>query len=164
MTSRRQFMSFLAGSPLALMQAQETPDGLSSPKDALNVMDFEEAARRAIPPAHFGYMATGVDDDGTLRANREGFKKLQLRPRRLVDVSKVDLHTELFGTSWETPIFLCPAGSQRAFHAEGELGTARAASAKKTLQILSNQTSTGVEEVAQALGAPPWYQLYATTK
>jgi isopentenyl diphosphate isomerase/L-lactate dehydrogenase-like FMN-dependent dehydrogenase len=109
-------------------------------------------------------MATGVDDDGTLRANREGFKKLQLRPRRLVDVSKVDLHTELFGTSWETPIFLCPAGSQRAFHAEGELGTARAASAKKTLQILSNQTSTGVEEVAQALGAPPWYQLYATTK
>jgi 4-hydroxymandelate oxidase len=164
MTSRRQFMSFLAGSPLALMQAQETPDGLSSPKDALNVMDFEEAARRAIPPAHFGYMATGVDDDATLRANREGFKKLQLRPRRLVDVSKVDLHTELFGTSWETPIFLCPAGSQRAFHAEGELGTARAASAKKTLQILSNQTSTGVEEVAQALGAPPWYQLYATTK
>jgi 4-hydroxymandelate oxidase len=164
MTSRRQFMSFLAGSPLALMQAQETPDGLSSPKDALNVMDFEEAARRAIPPAHFGYMATGVDDDATLRANREGFKKLQLRPRRLVDVSKVDLHTELFGTSWETPIFLCPAGSQRAFHAEGELGTARAASAKKTLQILSTQTSTGVEEVAQALGAPPWYQLYATTK
>ncbi len=160
MNSRREFLSFLAASPLALAQ----PEVIATPKDALNVLEFEEAARRAVPIAHFAYMATGVDDDATLRANREGFKKIQLRPRRLVDVSQVDTSIELFGTKWQTPIFICPCGSQRAFHPDGELGTARAARAKNTLQVLSTQTSTSVEDVAQALGHPPWYQLYAPTK
>ena len=71
-------------------------DGITDPKDALSVMDFEEAARRQVPIAHFAYIATGVDDDATLKANREGFRKIQLRPRRLVDVSKVDASVDLF--------------------------------------------------------------------
>ena len=104
---------------------------LASAKDALKVMDFEEAARRALPPAHWGYMASGVDDDLTLKANMEAFKRIQLKPRRLVDVSKADLKVEVFGATWETPIFVCPVGGQRAFHAEGELATARAARAKR---------------------------------
>ena len=53
-----------------------------------------------VPPAHFGYMASGVDDDVTLRANRAGFLKFQLRPRRLVDVSKVDMSTEILGQKY----------------------------------------------------------------
>src|SRR5258708_27310019 len=123
--SRRRFLQFLAGSPLytmpGAMRAQQSSAPIADPKDALNVMDFEPAARQALPPAHFGYLATGVDDDATLRANRDGFARIQLRPRRLVDVTKVDLRTELFGTVWETPILLAPIGSQNAFHAEGEL-------------------------------------------
>jgi 4-hydroxymandelate oxidase len=160
MNSRREFLSFLAASPLALAQ----PDAITNPKDALSVMDFEEAARRTVPIAHFAYITTGVDDDATLKANREGFKKLQLRPRRLVDVSKVDTSIDLFGTRWPSPIYICPCGSQRAFHAEGELATARAARAKNALQMLSTVSSTPVEAVAEALGRPPWYQLYAPTK
>ena len=62
---------------------------ITSAKDALQVMDFEEAARRALPPAHWGYMASGVDDDATTKANREGFAHFRLRPRRLVDVTTV---------------------------------------------------------------------------
>jgi len=50
-----------------------------------------------VPPAHFGYMATGVNDEGGLRANREAFGKFELRPRRLVDVSKIDMSIEVFG-------------------------------------------------------------------
>ncbi|MGH9594655.1 MAG: alpha-hydroxy acid oxidase, partial [Bryobacteraceae bacterium] len=61
---------------------------------------------------------------------------------------------------WDSPIFLCPVGGQGAFHPQGELAVARAAKSRKTLQILSTVSSHGVEEVAQALGAPPWYQLY----
>jgi len=57
---------------------------LTDPKDALDVFDFEPVARKNLPPAHFGYLATGIDDEVTLRANREGFLKFQLRPRRLV--------------------------------------------------------------------------------
>lgn len=163
--NRRQFLRFLAGSSLASGAWPQQPSKpLANPKDALNVMDFEEAARKALSPAHWGYMATGVDDDGTLRANREGFRRYQLRPRRLAGVGEPDLKVELFGTVWDTPIFLCPVGSQKAFHPEGEVAVARAAKAKRTLQILSTATTSSVEDVAQALGAPPWYQLYLPTR
>jgi 4-hydroxymandelate oxidase len=157
LNSRREFLGFLAASPLAL-RAQDVP---ASPKDIISIMDLEEPARRAIPVAHWAYMATGVDDDATLRANREGFKKIQLRPRRLVDVSKVDTSIQLFGAKWESPVYISACGSQRAFHNDGEIGTARAAKAKNTAQMLSTVSSTSVEDVAAALGRPPWYQMYA---
>ena len=164
-TNRRRFLKFLAGSPLfAPAWAQENADVIADPKDALNVMDFEPVARKALPPAHWGYMATGVDDDATLKANREAFRHIQLRPRRLVDVTRADLRTELFGTTWETPIIVCPVGSQKAFHADGELATARAAKSKRMVQILSTVTSSPVEEVGKELGRPPWYQLYPTSR
>ena len=158
---RRRFLRFLAASPLfAEAWAQQTWPVITSAKDAVDVMDFEEAARRVLPPAHWGYMASGVDDDFTQKMNREGFKRFQLRPRRLVDGSKPDMKTEIFGVTWETPIFLCPVGGQRMFHPDGEIAVARAARAKKTTQILSTATSTAVEDVAHALGSPLWYQLY----
>ena len=162
MNSRRQFLGFVAASPLSMMLRGQA--GAAGPKDMINILDFEEAARRNVPIAHWAYMATGVDDDATLKANHEAYKKIQLRPRRLVDVSKVDTSVELFGTKWESPIYICPCGSQRAFHPDGELGTARAAKAKNALQMLSTVSSTSVEDVAEALGRPPWYQLYAPSK
>ena len=159
-------MAFLAGSPL--LRAQQKAQGdlgiITGPKEALNVMDFEAAARQALPPAHFGYMATGVDDDATLRANREGFSRIQLRPRRLIDITHVDLRTEMFGTKWETPIGLAPIGNQKAFHAEGELPVARAARAKHTLQILSTAANSSIEEVSKIMGGPVWYQLYPSSR
>ena len=123
-------------------------------------MDFEEAARRALPPAHWGYMASGSDDDMTLKANVEAFKHIGLKPRRLVDVSKPDLSTQIFGAKWETPLYICPVGGQRAFHAEGEMATARAAKARHHTMMLSNVTTYAIEDVAKTLGTPPWQQLY----
>jgi 4-hydroxymandelate oxidase len=160
-SGRRQFLRFLAGSPLLAQAWGQTPAvKLDRAADALTLMDFEEAAHKVLPPAHWGYMASGVDDDLTLKANREGFQRFQLRPHRLGGVSAPDLKTRIFGAVWETPIFLCPVGGQKMFHPEGEVAAAKAARAKKTVQILSSATSTPVEEVAQALGAPLWYQLY----
>ena len=183
-TNRRHFLKFLAGSPLlacggASAFAGEAPSKLpdpmlwapqnleeliKTPKEAINVFDFEPVCRKNVPPAHFGYMASGIDDEVTLRANREGFLKFQLRPRRLVDVSKVDMSTEILGVRYDTPIVLAPVGGQRSFHDEGELAAARGAKAGNHLQILSTATSTGVEDVTAARGAPIWYQLYATNK
>ena len=166
-TNRRRFLRFLLASPLltgggleALAQSGE--DVIKAPDQALNVMDFEAVARKNLPPAHFGYMATGVDDDATLRANREGFSRFSLRVRRLVNVRDVDMSVSLFGTSWDSPIVLAPVSSQRAFHPEGEIGSAKAARSRNHLQILSTVASTGVEEVSAARGTPVWYQLYAT--
>ncbi|MDQ2901554.1 MAG: alpha-hydroxy-acid oxidizing protein, partial [Acidobacteriota bacterium] len=143
---------------------QGPPAAIANPKEAINVMDFEAAARQALPPAHYGYLATGVDDDATLRANREGFSRIQLRPRRLVDITHVDTRIELFGTTWESPIGLCPIGNQKAFHPEGELPVARAARDRNILQILSTAANSSVEEVSKILGRPVWYQLYPTSR
>ena len=183
-TSRREFLKFMSASPLFLSGsvaalAGEAPSKLpdpmvwapqnleeliKSPKEAINVFDLEPVCRKNVPPAHFGYMASGIDDEVTLRANRAGFLKFQLRPRRLVDVSKVDMRTDILGVTYDTPIVVAPVGGQRSFHEEGELATARGAKAGNHLQILSTATSTGVEDVTAARGAPIWYQLYATNK
>lgn len=170
--SRRAFLKFLAGSPALLplwaLSAQSTReyaglgDGLiTAPDQAIDIMDFEAVAKSALPPAHWGYLATGTNDDETLRANLEGFSHFQLRPRRLVDMRRVDLTTDILGTKWPSPIVLAPTGHQRAFHPEGELATARGARAGNHLQILSTVASTGVEKVIEARGVPVWYQLYA---
>ncbi len=183
-TSRRRFMQFLAGSPLAaaggsaLAQAlpkSRLPDPLmwapldaekliKTPKEAINVFDFEPVMRQNVPPAHFGYMASGIDDEVTLRANREDFLKFQLRPRRLVDVSKVDMSADILGVKYSSPIIVAPVGGQKSFHAEGEIATARGAKAGNHLMILSTATTSSVEDVTAARGAPVWYQLYATNK
>lgn len=162
MTVRREFLRFLATSPLFRLHAQDKPV-ITDLSAALNVFDFEAAAQKAIPPAHFGYIATGVDDDRTVRANHEAYSRIQLRPRRLLDVSRIDTGVELFGTKWPTPLFLCPCGSQRAFHRDGELATGRAGGTRKTLQLLSTVTTVGVEEVIRAAGRPVWQQLYPTS-
>jgi isopentenyl diphosphate isomerase/L-lactate dehydrogenase-like FMN-dependent dehydrogenase len=75
----------------------------------------------------------------------------------------VDTKVDLFGKTWDFPIFICPCGSQKAFHADGEIGTAKAAKSRNTLQLLSTQTSVPVEEVVKARGEAPWYQMYAPT-
>ena len=160
---RRAFLRFLAASPLAAKAWPQEPVIIAHAKDALDVMDFEPAAHRALPPAHWGYLATGVDDDKTLRNNREAFDHYQLRARRLVDVTHANLGTEVFGARWDWPVYISAVGSQKAFHPEGEIAAARAAKAKHTVQMLSTVTSFPLEEVAQALGTAPWYQLYMPT-
>ncbi len=100
MADRRELLKFLAASPLwlgmpslaeALSQAASQPAtadaALASAADALDVFDFAAMARKVLPPAHWGYMATGVDAEETLRANPAGFSRYQLRVRRFVDVS-----------------------------------------------------------------------------
>jgi isopentenyl diphosphate isomerase/L-lactate dehydrogenase-like FMN-dependent dehydrogenase len=137
---------------------------IKEPKEAINVFDFEPVCRVNVPPAHFGYMASGIDDEVTLRANREGFLKFQLRPRRLVDVSKIDMSTEILGVKYDSPIIVAPIGGHKAYHADGEIAVARAAKAGNHLQILSNQSTSSPEDVIAARGAPIWSQLYATNK
>ena len=117
-------------------------------------------ARESLPPAHWGYLATGVDGDATLRRNREAMELYQLRARRLMGVVTPDLKTELLGEQWEMPIYLSAVGHQKMFHPDRELATARASKAQKAMQMLSTVSTTSVEDVAKERGAAPWYQLY----
>ena len=181
--SRRRFLQYLATCPLVASGALEVcgmesgsklqdpmiwapaeHDPIKNPKDAINVFDFEPVAYKNVPPAHFGYMASGIDDEVTLRANREGFLKFKLRPRRLNDVSKVDMSIELFGAKYDSPIFICPTGGNKFFHPDGEVAVAKSARAGNHLQILSTSSNDPVERVTEARGAPIWFQLYASPK
>ncbi len=171
MTHRRKFLKFIAASPLLTdfsvfaQEVEETiGERLTDPSEVINVFEMEAIAREKMPPAHFGYLSTGVDSDITLRANRAGFTRFQIKPRRLVDVSQTDTSVNILGTEASSPIFLCPVGSHGAYHSEAELGTARAAAAKGHHMILSTQASTPIEEVAEARGAPLWFQLYPTDR
>ena len=167
--SRRRFLQLLAASPALAMvdlprrwttAAAQGSDVIQSVADAFSVLDFEAAARARLNPGHWAWMSTGGDGNETLRANREGFDRYQLRARRLIDISKIDTSVRLFGATHETPIFLCPVAGHRAYNADGELATARAAKARRHLQMLSTMTTTGVEEVNAARGEPVWFQLY----
>jgi 4-hydroxymandelate oxidase len=185
--SRRQFMAFAAGSPLLaaagvdlrslrrllggnsreqakalglLQQVSQEPELIASPADALNVFDFEPVAKKKLPPAHWGYLATGSDGDETIRANREGYARWDLRVRRLVDTSKLDASIQMLGVKWPTPIVINPVGSQRAFHPDGELAVARAAKNKNHLQVLSTVATSRNADVSAARGGPVWFQLY----
>jgi isopentenyl diphosphate isomerase/L-lactate dehydrogenase-like FMN-dependent dehydrogenase len=178
--SRRNFLRFLAESPLlyglggtlaaTAASAQDDSvlrgslafdDIITSPGQAVNVWDFENALRSRLNAGHFAYMAQGSDDNGTIAANRAGFAQIGLRPKRLVDISNVDLSVEVFGQRLNSPIMLCPVGAQLMFHPEGEVAVARAAKSKNALQILSTVTSLSVEDVAAARGGPGWMQLYS---
>jgi 4-hydroxymandelate oxidase len=188
--ARRRFLAFLAASPLLfgdtrslLARIAGRPGTNSMPMelanrlleqtaplvpitraaDALDVFDFEPVAQTRIPIAHWGYLAGGVDDDATIQANRDGFAKWALRPRRLVDSSHVDASVSLLGATYPTPIVINPVGFQRAFHPDGELAVARAAKAKQHLQILSTVSTTSIEDAIAARGAPLWQQLYHDT-
>jgi 4-hydroxymandelate oxidase len=176
--TRRHFLAYLASSPLLagvevtsfanVIRRLQEPQGSQGPtliptaRHALNVFDFEPVAKKNLPPAHWAYLATGTDDDGTIRANREGFARYELRMRRLVDVSKVDPSIQLYGVKWQTPIILNPVGSQKAFHAEGEIAVARAAKSLGHLHVLSTVGTTSYEDLVAARGeaAAVWFQLY----
>src|SRR2546430_5433313 len=148
---------------LGWFDSLEQSDGvITSPDQAFDVMDFEPAARKILPPAHFGYLSTGVDDDGTVRANREGYSRIQIRARRLVDVENTDMSVNLFGTKWSSPIVLSPVSAQKAFHPEGEVAVARAARTKGHLMMLSTVATSSIEDVTTAAGTPVWQQLYPT--
>lgn len=138
------------------------PPPITAADQVLNVMDFEALAREALPPAHFGFLATGADDDLTVTRNHEAFAHYEIRSRRFVDVSHIDTARSVLGAAWSTPIYLSAVSSQRAFHPDAEIGTARAARTRSTLLMLSNAASTPIEPVTEARGAPVWQQLYAT--
>jgi isopentenyl diphosphate isomerase/L-lactate dehydrogenase-like FMN-dependent dehydrogenase len=184
--SRRRFLSYLAASPLIatpeftaiaadlVERTPKLPDPImwgsqmlnhliKDPKEAINVFDFELVARRNVPPAHFGYMASGIDDEVTLRANREDFLKYQLRPRRLNDVSKMDTNIEIFGTRYASPIFISPTGGNKAYHPDGEIAVARAARTGNHLEMLATGATTSIDAAIEARGGPVWFQLYATS-
>ena len=144
-----------------IMREQVDGQMITSADDAFNVWDFERVTHANTLAEHWSYLHVGVDDFETRWANREGFTRLQMRARRLgPDADTPDLSVELFGTRYESPLFLCPVSSLEAYHTEGESGVARAAATHGVLQMQSHRSSQSYDAIAEARGGPHWYQIY----
>jgi 4-hydroxymandelate oxidase len=193
--ARRQFLRFLAGSPLltatsagtiasllaasshqALAQSYDVlrgatralgPDGIiPAPGDALDVFEFEPAAKKAVfaqgAPAHWGYLQSGVDGDVTRDANHTAYAKYNIRVQRLIDARKIDTSVKIFGETWGSPIFCCPVSSLGAYNPEAGVAVARAAGKRKQQMILSTVDNASIADVNKAHGWPAWFMLYPT--
>jgi len=128
--------------------------------EPVNLLEYEPLAREKLPEGSYGFIAGAAEDEVTLRENRAAFQRLRLRPRVLVDVSKIDPSTTVLGQRIELPVLLAPVAVQRLAHPDGELASARAAAAAGTIMALSTSASCSIEEVARAAEGPRWFQLY----
>ncbi|HWN47190.1 MAG TPA: alpha-hydroxy-acid oxidizing protein, partial [Steroidobacteraceae bacterium] len=85
-----------ADSPTLSQQFSRVPARPASADQVLNVMDFEALARDALAPAHFGYIATGADDDRTVARNHEAFSDYEIRARRFNDLRHLTTALSVF--------------------------------------------------------------------
>ncbi|XVE88591.1 hypothetical protein DITRI_Ditri19aG0081600 [Diplodiscus trichospermus] len=128
--------------------------------EPVNVNDFQELARQALPKMCYDYFSGGAEDQHTLKENVEAFHRITIRPRILVDVSKIDLSITVLGYKISAPIMIAPTAMHKLAHTEGEVATARAAAACNTIMILSYMSTCTVEEVASSCNAVRFLQLY----
>ena len=156
MTSRRNRRWLLA---LPATRAQT-----ASLDRLLSLFDFEAAANDKVSSGAWERISGGAADELTLRWNHEAYEHIRLKPRALVDVSKLDTRVTLFGQELPFPILLAPTGGQKLIHPEGELAAARGAAAANATYVISSSASMRVEDIAKAATGPVWFQLYVQTR
>ncbi|HWA08765.1 MAG TPA: alpha-hydroxy acid oxidase [Opitutaceae bacterium] len=137
------------------------PDPASAPPPLfVDVSDFEREAKARMPHVSWEYISGAAADELTLRWNRESYDRLRLRPRAMVDVSKLDTRVTLLGREHPFPLLLAPTAYQRLTHPEGDLATARGAHAAGVTMVASIFSSDPIEAIAAAAPQPLWMQLY----
>jgi len=128
--------------------------------ELINLADFEAAALPRLAAGIRDYYRGGANDELALRENRAAWDRWQLHYRVLRDVAERDLSTEMPGGRIDWPVMIAPTAYHRMAHADGELATARAATAMGTAMVLSTLSNTPMEDVARAARRGLWFQLY----
>ncbi|MFR9674969.1 lactate 2-monooxygenase [Streptomyces sp. TR06-5] len=153
----------MSGSGFGTYQNEIYLHGLEGrlPPFTTDLTALEESARERLEDGPFRYVAGAAGSGSTARANREAFERHRLVPRMLTGATERDLRTTVLGQDLPAPVLLAPVGVQSIVHPDGELATARAASALGLPTVLSTASSHTLEEVAEASGdGPRWFQLY----
>jgi (S)-mandelate dehydrogenase len=83
--------------PCAWESARPGSDATMRLNDAINIEDLHQMAKRRLPKVAFDFIEGGLEDERGLDRNTEAFKKHNLLPRYLVDVSKRDQSKTIFG-------------------------------------------------------------------
>ncbi|WP_409333559.1 alpha-hydroxy acid oxidase [Cuspidothrix issatschenkoi] len=126
----------------------------------INLFGYEQLAKEHLSQMAFDYYTSGAWDEVTLRDNLAAFTRVKLRPKMLVDVSKIDLTTKVLGASLQLPILIAPMAFQCLAHSDGELATALAAASAGVGIVLSTLATKSLEEVARVTNGWQWFQLY----
>ena len=129
-------------------------------RSGLTVADLRRSARRRLPRMVFDFVDGGAEDEVTLRENRRAFADVAFRPRVLVDVSARPQGVRVLGEDLALPVILGPTGLARMVHPAGETAAAVAAQKFGTVSVVSSGSSVSFEDVAAAVDAPQWFQLY----
>jgi isopentenyl diphosphate isomerase/L-lactate dehydrogenase-like FMN-dependent dehydrogenase len=130
-------------------------------QEPINVWDYERLADERLDPNAHAYFVGGAGDEVTLRDNLAAFERRKLRPRVLVDVTRISTATTVLGTKVAMPVLIAPLALQRLAHPDGEVATARAAAAAGTIMCVSTAATARPAEIAAAApGAPRWFQVY----
>jgi 4-hydroxymandelate oxidase len=159
MTSRRELLGAALGlGAFHRLYAQTAPEPALD--KLLSLFDYEGEAQKRVSSGAWARISGGAADELTLRWNHEAYEKIRLKPRALVDVSRLDTRVTLFGQELPFPILLAPTGGQKFVHPEGELAAVRGAAAAKAIYVISSSASMKVEDIAHAATGPVWFQLY----
>ena len=167
-TTRRQALVSTLGLAAAGLAGPRRLPGAEGPPPAepagplppVSLGDFEALARDRMSHLAFEYVTGGAADEITVRENRAAYDRIRLRPRVLVDVSRLDTRLSLLGQELPFPILLAPTAYHRLVHEEGELATVRGAGAAGATLVVSSFATTSVEEMSAAATGPLWFQLY----
>ncbi len=125
--------------------------------------DLQARARKLLPPAVYDSVVAGAGTEAGLSSNLAGWAEVQLRPRRLVDVSQVRTSGEVLGVPVSLPVLLAPAGRHRLLHPDGEAATAAAVHAEGTVMCLATRSTTDVHDIVPIAPGRVWLQLYVAT-
>jgi len=128
--------------------------------EAVNLAEFEDAARARLPREAYDYYAGGANDEITLRRNREAYGEIALHYPVLRDVSSRNTSTTILGGKISFPVMVAPTAFHRMACPDGECAAARAAGRAGTAMVVSTLSTTTIEEVARAAVGPLWFQLY----
>lgn len=128
--------------------------------DFLTNQEIIMAARRNLTQDVWDYLSGGSESETTMRRNRLGFDRLALRPRVLMDVTKIDTATTFLGHKLRIPVMLAPIGSLQAITPGGGATVAQAAEEFGTINFVSSVTQPSFQEIAAASNSVKVFQLY----
>ncbi|KAK6796025.1 hypothetical protein RDI58_009480 [Solanum bulbocastanum] len=129
--------------------------------EPVNVNEFEELARKVLPKIYYDFFSGGAEDQYTLKENIEAFRRITIRPRILLDVSKIHMSTIILGHKTSAPIIVSPTSSHQLAHPEGEVATARGAAACNVIMGVAFTSTCTMEEVASSCKAVRFIQTFA---
>jgi L-lactate dehydrogenase (cytochrome) len=129
-------------------------------KHVTSIDDLRTIAERRVPKAFFQYADHGSYTQSTMRANRTDLEAIKLRQRVAIDVDQRDASTTIMGEAAALPLILAPIGLTGMQHGDGEIAACRAAQAAGVPYCLSTMSIASIEDVAEAVEKPFWFQLY----